>query len=346
MKKAARFLAALAIAGAGAASPASAQSTAAPLNAAAATVFANFLLYTPHRAFVVDAEGKANFWAGAGGADPAGAVANAMKRCEEHGKPPCTLHVVNNYTVTHQDWRKLVPARDPAAPDIGRLRPEPYWAMRGPQLATGLVAWSHGYMSGKDATNSAPQPYLGRFTRLGYDLYRFDREWISDWASDATALAAAVSQARQMGYRRVVLAGQSAGAWVSLAAALRGAPADGVISISAAHHGPVEKMTDPARALGLAESGVWPQARPAFRRREFRRGRLRCRRTDDGSPQGLRRERRPGRHHRRSVRLQGPWRGRRFPVHAQVRLLHRKIHRERHPTGAMQLGRSKLESQS
>jgi pimeloyl-ACP methyl ester carboxylesterase len=150
--------------------------------------------------------------------------------------------------VTHQDWRKLVPARDPAAPDIGRLRPEPYWAMRGPQLATGLIVWSHGYMSGKDATNSAPQPYLGRFTRLGYDLYRFDREWISDWASDATALAAAVSQARQMGYRRIVLAGQSAGAWVSLAAALRSAPVDGVISISAAHHGTVEKMTDPTRA--------------------------------------------------------------------------------------------------
>lgn len=103
-------------------------------------------------------------------------------------------------------------------------------------------------MAGKDSTDSPPQPYVGRFLRLGYDLYRFDREWISDWVSDATALAAAVSQARQMGYRRIVLAGQSAGAWVSLAAALRGAPVDGVISIAAAHHGLVEKMTDPTRA--------------------------------------------------------------------------------------------------
>jgi pimeloyl-ACP methyl ester carboxylesterase len=51
-----------------------------------------------------------------------------------------------------------------------------------------------------------------------------------------------------MGYRRIVLAGQSAGAWVSLAAALRSALVDGVISISAAHHGTVEKMTDPTRA--------------------------------------------------------------------------------------------------
>ena len=103
-------------------------------------------------------------------------------------------------------------------------------------------------MAGKNATENAPQPWIGRFTHLGYDLYRFDREWISDWAGDATSLVAAVRKAREMGYRRVVLAGQSAGAWVSLAALARGAPVDGVISIAAAHHGQVEKMHDPTRA--------------------------------------------------------------------------------------------------
>jgi pimeloyl-ACP methyl ester carboxylesterase len=51
-----------------------------------------------------------------------------------------------------------------------------------------------------------------------------------------------------MGYRRVILAGQSAGAWVSLAALQQGAAADGVISIAAAHHGTVDKMRDQARA--------------------------------------------------------------------------------------------------
>jgi pimeloyl-ACP methyl ester carboxylesterase len=53
-----------------------------------------------------------------------------------------------------------------------------------------------------------------------------------------------VAKARQLGYRRVLLAGQSAGAWVSLAALQRGAPVDGVISISAAHHGEVKDMRD------------------------------------------------------------------------------------------------------
>ncbi len=256
MKAAVAAVAALAL---GVASPAVAQLAppavpgAAPaatpsLKASAAQSFADFQNMAPHRAFVVDSEGAANWWAGAGGATPAGAVESALKRCEEKGKPPCSLHVVNNYTVTGHDWRQLVPARAADAPDIGRLRPQPYWSMRGPQLATGLFVWSHSYMAGRNATDSAPQFWVGRFTRLGYDLYRFDREWISDWASDATALAEAVGKARAMGYRRIVLAGQSAGAWVSLAAAMRGAKVDGVISIAAAHHGTVEKMSDPTRA--------------------------------------------------------------------------------------------------
>ncbi len=210
--------------------------------------YAEFLTFGPHRAFVVGGDGKSYWWAGVGGPDPGTAVANALKRCEERSPPPCRLQTVNNVTVTGTAWRDAVPARSPDAPDIGRLRPQPYWSMRGPQLANGLIVWSHGYRAGRNATDSAPQPWIGRFTRLGYDLYRFDREWIADWASDATALAEAVHKARALGYRRVVLAGQSAGAWVSLAALARGAPVDGVISIAAAHHGEVKKMKDTTRA--------------------------------------------------------------------------------------------------
>jgi pimeloyl-ACP methyl ester carboxylesterase len=235
--------------GIAAAQPTGSAAAAAPsLNAEAAKSFADFQAFGPHRAFVTGASGKASWFAGVGGPDPGNAVTSTLKRCEERGQQPCTLHVVNNYTVTGRPWRELVPARAVDAPDIGRLRAEPYWSMRGPQLADGLIVWSHGYMAGKNSTESAPQSWIGRFTRLGYDLYRFDREWIADWASDATTLAAAVRKAREMGYRRVVLAGQSAGAWVSLAALARGAPVDGVISIAAAHHGTVDKMRDTTRA--------------------------------------------------------------------------------------------------
>lgn len=225
-----------------------AQQAAPPINAEAAKSLSDFQNFGPHRAFVIGADGRASWYVGVGGGDPGTAVSAALKRCEERGKPPCVLHVVNNYTVTGSDWRAQVPQRAADTPDIGRLRPEPFWSMRGPNLAAGLIVWSHGYMAGKNSTSSAPQPWIGRFTRIGYDLYRFDREWIVDWAGDATALAEAVRKAREMGYRRVVLAGQSAGAWVSLAAMARGAPVDGVISIAAAHHGEVAKMRDPARA--------------------------------------------------------------------------------------------------
>jgi pimeloyl-ACP methyl ester carboxylesterase len=225
-----------------------AQPAAPPLNAEATKSFADFQNFGPHRAFVIGPDGKATWWAGASGPDPGGAVATAMRRCEEKAKQGCVLHTVNNYPIAGAEWRQLVPARAADAPDIGRLRPEPYWSMRGPQRAAGLIVWSHGYLAGKNATESAPQPWVGRFINLGYDLYRFDREWINDWPGDATALADAMAKARQLGYRRILLAGQSAGAWVSLAALQRGAPVDGVISISAAHHGEVTKMKDPTRA--------------------------------------------------------------------------------------------------
>jgi len=214
----------------------------------AARLLSDFQNFGPHRAFVVSPDGRASWWAGTGGPDPGPAVASALKRCLDRTGQTCKLHIVNNYTVTGHDWRELIPARAVGAVDIGRLRPQPYWSMRGPQLATGLLVWSHGYSAGRNATESAPQAWVGRFTRLGYDLYRFDREWITDWASDATALADAVAKARAMGYRRIILAGQSAGAWVSLAALQRGAAVDGVISIAAAHHGTVDKMRDPTRA--------------------------------------------------------------------------------------------------
>jgi len=205
----------------------------------------DFQRQAPHRAFVLGADGKGYLWAASNGADPSRAVASATKLCEERSKGQCSLYAVNNIVLSGHDWKAAAP---PALPPIGRLRPEPYWTNKGPQAAAGLIVWSHGYMAGRDATSSAPQGQIAYFTLEGYDLYRFDREWIRDWPGDATDLANAVRQAKTMGYRRVILAGQSAGAWVSLAATMRGAPVDGVISISAAHHGEVKDMRDTTRA--------------------------------------------------------------------------------------------------
>ncbi len=223
-----------------AASPAAAQ-----LNASAKKTYADFERLAPQRVFMLTANGDGSLWAGAGGEDPSGAVERGLKNCEEQSKGKCTLHAVNNIALEGRDWKQVAP---PKLPNINRLRPQPWWLNRGPQSAAGLIIWSHGYMEGVDATKSAPQGQVTYFTIEGYDLYRFDREWIRDWPGDATALVESVRQARALGYRKIVLAGQSAGAWVSMAAAMRGAAVDGVISVAAAHHGYVSKMTDVTRA--------------------------------------------------------------------------------------------------
>lgn len=217
-----------------------------PLGPEAARSFAEFQQFAPQRAFALSPDGKTSqLWAASSGTDPTNAVNTALSRCEERAKAKCSLYAINNSVLGGRDWKAVQP---PALPAIGRLRAQPWWENKGPQAAAGLIVWSHGYMEGKDATASAPQPYVGRFTAAGYDLYRFDREYIRDWPGDATALADAIRQAKAMGYRRVILAGQSAGAWVSMAATMRGAPVDGVISVAAAHHGYVRSMTDPTRA--------------------------------------------------------------------------------------------------
>lgn len=220
--------------------PASAQ-----LKPEAQRVFDDFERLAPQRAFALAADGRGYSWLGAPGADPSVAVERAMKLCAERSKASCQLYAVNNLILNGRDWKSAAP---PALGPIGRLRPEPFWQNKGPQSAAGLIVWSHGYMEGRDATASAPQGQVAYFTQQGYDLYRFDRQWIRDWPGDATDLADAVRQAKAMGYRRVILAGQSAGAWVSLAATYRGAPVDGVISVSAAHHGEVKDMRDVSRA--------------------------------------------------------------------------------------------------
>ena len=208
----------------------------------AAQMWREYQLVAPQRAFATSADGEAAmWWAATEGADPGNSVDQALRRCNSRGRGACSVWSVNNIVLSGRDWRSVAP---PALPPIGPLRPQPFWQNAGPQAAAGLFIWSHGYLAGKDNTSSPPQPWVGRFLAAGFDLYQFDREWIRDWPGDATRLAAAVRQAKSMGYRRVVLGGQSAGAWVSMAAAARGAPADGVISIAAAHHGEVKAMRD------------------------------------------------------------------------------------------------------
>jgi pimeloyl-ACP methyl ester carboxylesterase len=204
--------------------------------------------YAPHKAFYVAADGSGHSWSGTNGETPERAVANGLNNCLERWKQECRLYAVNNFLLDGRDWREIVPARSPNAVDIGQLRPQPYWGNSGPATAAGLLVWSHDYEEAVDRTSSAPGPYVGYFTRAGYDLYRFDRKWTRDWSADATKFADMLRQARTMGYKRIVLAGLGAGAWISLVAAARGAPVDGIVAIAPEFRGETNGPADPSIA--------------------------------------------------------------------------------------------------
>jgi len=85
----------------------------------------------------------------------------------------------------------------------------------------------------------------------GWDVYRYDRIRIESRDADLAGLLRGIEAARQAGYRRIVLAGQSRGGWISLQAAASGAAIDGVIATAPATHG--NNPTSPAMARARAE---------------------------------------------------------------------------------------------
>jgi hypothetical protein len=225
------------------------------LGPAAERAFAEFVTSAPHRTFYLAANGAGYSWSGVVGETPAMAVNNGLRSCREQLKTECRLYAVNNFLLGGRDWWKIVEARSPKAVDIGRMRPQPYWANSGPAGAAGLLVWSHDYEEAGERPTSAPGPYVGYFTKAGYDLYRFDRRWTRDLSADATQFVDMLRQARTMGYRRIVLAGLGGGAWVSLAAASHGAPVDGVIAIAPEYRGEAKAMAD-ATARGDLQKAV------------------------------------------------------------------------------------------
>lgn len=129
-------------------------------------------------------------------------------------------------------------------PGFGRAISDPHFTNVGPEKAKGAFIWSHGHAPGVDSTVGKAYPIADDFFLANYDRFRFNRKYVVDWASDATELVGIVNQARAAGYKKIILAGQSAGAWISLAAVQRGAVVDGIVSLAAAHHGVTSKMRD------------------------------------------------------------------------------------------------------
>ena len=122
----------------------------------------------------------------------------------------------------------LVPAQDVAS-------------LLGGERAQGAVIWSHGRSLLKECSLVPTPEYIGVFRAAGWDTFRLNRARITDaLPASGAALADAAEALRQKGYRRVVLAGQSFGAFISLIAAGRSDAVDAVIGTAPAAYGSAE----------------------------------------------------------------------------------------------------------
>ena len=100
---------------------------------------------------------------------------------------------------------------------VGDFTSRPEYLYRGPERAKGVIVWQHGKRGTIDQRKGAAYPIVNRLNTAGWDILRFDRDPDYDqlwWA--LSHLEASLPQLKALGYKRIVLAGQSRGAIQSL----------------------------------------------------------------------------------------------------------------------------------
>jgi len=134
--------------------------------------------------------------------------------------------------------------------------PDAKFAWHGPQAAAGLLVWAHG-KSGKgyDERDVPAPPYVQVFNDAGWDIVRFNRAPLPDDTNRASGwLHDGLKRIRAMGWRAVIAAGQSRGAWNDLQLLDTPGLADAIIAVSPAAHGFGDSLnlggqTDDLRAM-------------------------------------------------------------------------------------------------
>lgn len=208
------------------------------LNDAGRQIYAGFTQANLPRAAAIAPSGQIGLSVAAKSLDAA--RADAVGSCTASGGKDCRAYAENLDVV----W----PGREthaPPPPDalVSRINyafvPDPRYFWHGPAAAAGVLVWSHG-KAGRDVDlrGLQPQPWVRLFNNAGFDIVRFDRAPLVDEADRAAGwLEDELPVLRQSGYRRIVAAGQSRGAWSSLQMLGTSGLADVVIAISPAAHG-------------------------------------------------------------------------------------------------------------
>ena len=132
----------------------------------------------------------------------------------------------------------------PAAHATG-LEPAYNQELLGPQRAMGAVVWNHGRSINVEDAESPSPPYLRALRDSGWDVLRFNRLRDGDTlGASAHRLVDQVAELKHKGYRRVVLAGQSFGAFLALMAADASEGVDAVVATSPAAFGSFDEFYD------------------------------------------------------------------------------------------------------
>ena len=118
-------------------------------------------------------------------------------------------------------------------------------ATLGPAKAKGVIVWSHGRSINAEDSESPTPAYLTALREDGWDVMRFDRLSHGDTLTDSTKrLVDYTTQLKHDGYKQVVLAGQSFGAFLSLMAADSSHEVDAVIATAPAAYGSFDDFYD------------------------------------------------------------------------------------------------------
>lgn len=126
----------------------------------------------------------------------------------------------------------------------------------GPGKARGAVVWSHGRSVEVEDSNAPTPLYMKALRDAGWDVYRLDRMRASDTLPNSSrALAATADELKGRGYQRVVLSGQSFGAFISLMAAGQSDRIDAVIGTAPAAFGNFSEAYDSWRDNAAQ---LWP----------------------------------------------------------------------------------------
>ena len=200
----------------------------------------------PHSAFAFaqGADGRAAWSMTSGHASPEEAERTALANCNrqvvrlrgETAAIPCqTLAVDGDLRGT-----RGLPGITPERGGIGPFTRSPLHLHRGPRASEGAVIWAHGYGGAEEDQRGHALPGLvSPLNEAGFDVFRFDRHPGDDNIFvTLPRLVRALPLLREAGYRRIILGGQSRGAWQAiLAASERPELVDVILAAAPAAHG-------------------------------------------------------------------------------------------------------------